>query len=36
MTEFAVLSYIADNNDENIKAKDIEKSAIKPKLKCED
>ena len=30
------MSYIADNNDENIKAKDIEKSVIKRKLKCED
>ena len=36
MTEFAVLSYIAKNNDENIKAKDIEKSAVKRKLKFED
>ena len=36
MTEFAVLSYIADNNDENIKAKDIVKSVIKRKLKFED
>ena len=36
MTEFAVLSYITDNNDENIKAKDIVKSVIKRKLKFED
>ena len=36
MTEFAVLSYITDNNDENIKAKDIEKSVIKRKLEFED
>ena len=36
MTEFTALSYITDNNDENIKAKDVEKSVIKRKLKCED